>query len=249
MKATTGTHIIKKNNELPLHHLAISNLLKLNYPDIEFLMIEDYTMPLVTCIMPTANRPEFIPNAIQYFLQQDYPFKELVIIDDGEKSVSELVPNLYSIRYFYSKPIGTIGAKRNLACEKAAGSIIIHWDDDDWYATDWISRQVNALLGTDADICGLNQIQFYSILNNKHWISKIRNCKKICLSGATLAYKKSFWNKHPFKNLQTNEDEAFIRNNHAKIHVHDYYQGFIAVIHTKNTCIKDFEDPKTKIQN
>ncbi len=43
--------------------------------------------PLVSCIMPTANRQRFIPTAISLFLRQDYPEKELVIIDDGEHSV------------------------------------------------------------------------------------------------------------------------------------------------------------------
>lgn len=249
MKATLGTSLVKKTNQPPVHHLAIGNILKLNYPELELLMIEDYTMPLVTCIMPTANRPEFIAHAIKYFLEQDYPFKELVIIDDGEHPVADLVPNLYSIRYFYSDKVSTVGEKRNKACEKAAGSIIVHWDDDDWYAADWITRQVDTLITTEADICGLNDIQFYCMLNNKSWVAKKRGSKKPWLSGATLAYRKSFWNLYPFKSLQIGEDEVFVRNSNAKIYAHDYYQGFIAVIHNKNTRIKEFEDPKNTIQN
>ncbi len=38
---------------------------------------------LVTCIMPTANRRQFVPGSIRMFLEQDYDRKELIVIDDG----------------------------------------------------------------------------------------------------------------------------------------------------------------------
>ena len=43
---------------------------------------------LVSCIMPTASRRRFVPLAIRYFLSQDYPNKELLILDDGDDSVA-----------------------------------------------------------------------------------------------------------------------------------------------------------------
>ena len=46
-------------------------------------MIDETSQPLVSCIMPTYNRREFVPLAIRYFLRQDYANKELIIIDDG----------------------------------------------------------------------------------------------------------------------------------------------------------------------
>lgn len=201
----------------------------------------DSSLPLVTCIMPTANREELMLKAIQYFLNQDYPYKELVIIDDGTESAIRSIPNLYSIRYFYLKQPKNIGAKRNQACEKAAGSIIVHWDDDDWYAADWISHQVNILLKSEADICGLNKIQYYSVnTHTKYWMTENRNVKRSWLSGATLAYRKSFWKKHRFKDLQIGEDDDFIRNTGARIVAHNYYDGFLATIHSSNVRIKEY---------
>ena len=41
-------------------------------------------LPLVSCVMPTANRRPYVAQAIRYFQRQDYPNKELVILDDGE---------------------------------------------------------------------------------------------------------------------------------------------------------------------
>lgn len=201
----------------------------------------DSGLPLVTCIMPTANREELMLKAIQYFLEQDYPYKELVIIDDGAESAIRSIPNLYSIRYFYLKQPKSIGAKRNQACEKAAGSIIIHWDDDDWYAPDWISHQVNILLKSDADICGLNKIQYYSVNTGiKYWMTNNINPKRPWLSGATLAYRKSFWKRHKFKDLQIGEDDEFVRNTCTRIFAHSYYNGFLAIVHSSNVRIKEF---------
>ena len=116
------------------------------------------TRPLVSCIMPTTSKREkFIPMALQYFLRQDYPEKELVIVDDGKPSIEHLIPDDISVRYIRLENGGgmRIGAKRNHACNAAKGDIIMHWDDDDWYASDWISRQESVMSANDVDICGL----------------------------------------------------------------------------------------------
>jgi hypothetical protein len=42
--------------------------------------------------MPTTNRSRFVPQAIRYFLAQNYANKELIIVDDGEEAVGDLVP-------------------------------------------------------------------------------------------------------------------------------------------------------------
>lgn len=204
--------------------------------------------PLVSCIMPTANRQKFIPLAIDYFLQQDYPNAELVIIDDGVESASKLIPDNPKIRYFYEEPIGTIGVKRNYACEKAKGEIIMHWDDDDWYASEWISRQVHAQLTSGADITGLNRVIFYSPSVEKKWMYEDSELDKPWLCGATMAYKKSFWKNHPFIDIQVGEDYDFVWNSGAVIYAMDYMEGFVALLHAHNTSIKPVENPKHKKQ-
>lgn len=207
-------------------------------------------LPLVSCIMPTSNRQKFIPFALTYFLNQNYPNKELIIVDDGKNSIAPLIPNHSDIKYFYIEQLGKIGYKRNYACEKAKGEIIMHWDDDDWYAHDWISRQVNFLIKSGADICGIRHIHYYSTFMNTLWQGDAHNRNnpnsKKWLSGATLAYWKSFWEKHPFKDLQKGEDEDFVQQPEASVFAHDYINGFVAILHGDNTTIKPFEDKRTK---
>ena len=202
-------------------------------------IVIDYSLPLVTCIMPTANRPEFMLRSIACFLEQDYFHKELVIIDDGASSAARLVPWLFNVRYFYSQPQKKIGTKCNIACEKAAGSIIVHWDDDDIYASNWVSHQVSTLLHTRADVCGLNRIRYYDERDQLYFTVDHETKEDSWLSGATLAYYRSFWKKHKFKDLQIAEHDVFIKNKEAKIFAHHYYDGFTATIHSKNVLIKE----------
>lgn len=202
--------------------------------------------------MPTANREKFIPFAIAYFLNQSYRNKELIIIDDGKSPLTHLIPRHPSIQYIYTDPIGTVGLKRNFACEKSRGEIIVHLDDDDWYAADWIAKQVGFILQSGADLCGIQHIHYYSIILDKFYTvyrqyADMPNPMN-WVAGGTLAYWKSFWTQYPFKDLQTGEDDDFIQNSGAKLHIHDYIDGFVALLHPNNTVIRSFENPRHKVQ-
>lgn len=203
-------------------------------------------LPLVSCIVPTANRQKYLPMSINYFLQQDYPNAEMIILDDGLEPSHNLIPDNPKIHYFYSAPIGTIGQKRNLACEKSDGEIIIHWDDDDWYASDWISRQVSAMSTSGADITGLNRVLFFSPAVNKRYMYEDTDDDKPWICGATMAYKKEFWKRHPFLDLQIGEDYDFVWNSGGKVYALNYLEGFVAILHADNTSIKPVENPKHK---
>jgi len=144
------------------------------------------------------------------------------------------------------EPLGSIGSKRNYACGKAQGEIIIHWDDDDYYGYDWINQSIEALERSGADICGLNEIMFYSPIENKYWTHKNEDVDRPYIAGATMAYSKDFWKKHPFKDIQIGEDYDYVWNSGAKIFAHNYKEGFIATLHSENTTLKPFEKAKFK---
>lgn len=206
--------------------------------------------PLVSCIMPTANRDKYIQLAINNFLNQDYSNIELVIIDDGNEPVSTIIADDPRIKYYYFQGPSTIGMKRNYACQHAHGDIIMHWDDDDWYANDWISHQLKVLDETNADICGVEHVNFYSPTTNMFWkgtaLNRNNHNTRQWISGATIAYKKSFWMKNNFKNLQTAEDDNFIDYPNSTVFAHDYIDGFVALLHPDNTTLKYFEDSRNK---
>ena len=94
--------------------------------------------------MPTRDRRRFVAQSIWYFLRQDYPNRELIVLDDGDDPVDDLVPEDARIRYVGSTRSSSLGRKRNLGCELARGELVAHWDDDDWFSADRLRIQVAA---------------------------------------------------------------------------------------------------------
>jgi hypothetical protein len=113
--------------------------------------------PKVTCVMPTYNRRGFVERSIRLFLAQDYPNRELVIVDDGEDDVSDLVPPDGAVRHVRLSRRTTIGEKRNLVADETDGDLLVQWDDDDWYGPARLSRQVAPLVAGRADLTAIQK--------------------------------------------------------------------------------------------
>lgn len=201
--------------------------------------VEKDAFPLVSCIMPTCNRAEFIAQAIDQFFRQDYPNKELIIIDDSSFSVESLVPHSDLIRYRYYDAKMDVGAKRNLACRMAKGEIIIHLDDDDYYASDWLTRQVHFLREQELEITGLSAPVFYDKSAGDVWQYIYPEKEKAWVYGATLCYTRKFWEANPFPSVNCGEDNLFVWNrNVKKILPHRATTSYIGRIHANNTSPK-----------
>jgi glycosyltransferase involved in cell wall biosynthesis len=207
------------------------------------------TSPLVSCIMPTRNRRRFVSQAIGYFLRQDYPNRELVIVDDGDDSIANLVPPDSRIRYHrLDKPI-PLGAKRNFACELSTGELIAHWDDDDWMAVDRLSVQVAQLLAAGADACGLRNILYYRPDAGDAWLYSSPDSERSWLAGGTLVYRRAVWAEHHFQDLNIGEDTAFVsRLTSERLRPVADTGIYVALIHPGNTAAKNLTDPRWRPQ-
>lgn len=193
---------------------------------------------LVSCIMPTRNRRAFVPRAIAQFLSQDHDNRELIVVDDGEDEIADLLPDLPSIRYHRAEGIHSIGAKRNLACEMARGTLIAHWDDDDWMAPQWLSSQVETLAASGADVCGLDRIYFYDPERRSAW-RYVWDEDRPWVCGGTLLYARDYWLRTPFAEINVGEDSAFVWSAVSKtIAVNPRNQLYVGIIHDRNTSPK-----------
>src|SRR5665213_3603909 len=172
--------------------------------------MNEETRPMISCIMPTFNRRPFVPNAIRYFLRQDYENKELIIIDDGEDVIMDLVPQADNIRYFRLDAKISLGAKLNLACEYARGNIIANWDDDDWYASRRLSYQAHSLKNEKIFICGINNLLYYNLFDKKAFNYIYPSNQKPWLIGSSLCFKKQFWQMHHFEDIDVGMDGLFV---------------------------------------
>jgi glycosyltransferase involved in cell wall biosynthesis len=201
--------------------------------------IQSVTPPLVTCIMPTCDRQPFVPEAVRHFLRQDYPNVELIIVDDGKMPVASLLPDDPRIRLIRLAEKKNVGAKRNIACAQAHGDFIVHWDDDDWYPPDRVTRQIAALQTGRVEICGTNTLYYYDPVSSRAWSYSYRNNGRTWVAGNTLAYRKSWWSAHPFPEIQVGEDSRFVwaapRGSVCDLNTPDLC---VARIHPQNTSRK-----------
>lgn len=198
--------------------------------------------PLVTCIMPTADRRGEAPRAIRQFLEQDYAERELLILDDGRDAIADLVPPDPRIHYVRLEEKLRLGAKRNHACRLARGELIAHWDDDDWMAPWRLRYQVDALLASGADVCGLDRLHFYAPESGEAWEYVYPCGEQPWLAGGTMCYRKALWERNPFPDLEVGEDNAFLWSGAPKKMLALDHRGFyVAMVHPGNTSPKVIE--------
>ena len=199
---------------------------------------------LVSCIMPTRDRRSFVPHAIKYFLRQDYQSRELIVVDDGDDSVEDLIPNDPRLKYIRLTNRTTLGAKRNVACAKARGQVILHWDDDDWMAPWRISYQVGRLLRNQSDVCGLNQTLYFDVVKGQAWEHIYpQSIRHPWVTGGTLCYTKKFWDRNQFLNISLGEDTKFQWSDCSKrVLTLPNPKFYVALIHPGNTSPKRVSD-------
>jgi glycosyltransferase involved in cell wall biosynthesis len=194
-------------------------------------------MDLVSCICVTANRRHLIRAALESYRSQDWPHRELVVIDDGSQDVRDLCQAVPGCVYIYVAGPQKIGVKRNLACEAASGDIICTWDDDDWSAPTRISDQVIRLLQSGKAVSGYHSMLFWDGTRG----FKYKGASDYSL-GTALCYRKDFWRKHPFikEDKIHFEDNAFVQaaRNAQQIVSVDAEARMVARIHPGNTAPK-----------
>jgi glycosyltransferase involved in cell wall biosynthesis len=96
---------------------------------------------LISALCITYGRYFLLEEAIESFLRQDYPNKELIIVNDLPEQT--LIFNHPQVKIFnFKERFPTIGDKRNKSVELSSGEILTSWDDDDVYLPWLLSRLV-----------------------------------------------------------------------------------------------------------
>jgi len=162
--------------------------------------------PLVTCVMPTANRARFLPRALASFLSQTYTNLELVVLDDGAERFPW--PEDPRIRYVRSERAASLGHKRNMLGELARGEFLCHFDDDDWSAPDRIEVQLRELLSAGAEVTGFTRMLFW---DERRRAAFVYTGDANYVLGTSLFYRKSWWDRNRFPSLNSGEDFTMFR--------------------------------------
>ncbi len=202
--------------------------------------------PLVSCVMPTKNRRQFIGAAIACWQQQDYENTELIIVDDGEDKTGDLVPDDKRIRYIEQEAPSrmSLGRKRNYCNSLANGEIICHFDTDDWSDPGRIRYQLFLLQKSGKPVTGFSNLYFWDTV--KLHARRYRAYRKGYVCGTSLMYRKDFWQKHQFPDKQVASDNDFVRSIIDQIEASTDWPFMVARIHkdkiNSNNNIREIVD-------
>ena len=192
--------VVIKSHKFIINILLLTTLIR-----VCFLL---YPQPLVSVILPTYNRANLLPYAIQSILNQTYQNFELIIINDASSDNTSTILNQYKdkrIHIITNNINQGIVHNRNLGLSLAKGKYIAWMDDDDISKPNRLEKQVKymekhpniTILGTE--ISQLNsdeKIYLWPTENNpqKAEISFLTGRLPIILS--TSMYRKSFFDMH-----------------------------------------------------
>ncbi len=101
-------------------------------------------MPVVSVIITTYNRRQFLKEALKSVLDQDYADKEVIVVDDGSTDGSEEETKGLPIRYV-RKGNGGISSARNEGLRTALGEYIAFLDVDDLWKKRKLSTQMQVM--------------------------------------------------------------------------------------------------------
>lgn len=203
--------------------------------------------PLVTCLCVTRDRPEWLAGAVRYFLLQTFEDAELLIVADGTPVIDGGDDPRIRVVNLPQRP-ATLGEKRNIGCEAAAGKVIAVWDDDDYHAPGRLRDQLLTLMRSGLAVTAYNKMKF---TDGRDWFVYDGMIQSVGIGGS-LCFTREFWRRNNFPLLNEAEDNALIRRAWegrefvaTQACAENATAGFedtdkmVATIHRGNTSVRD----------
>ncbi len=186
----------------------------------------------VSCIMATRDRREFIPEALRCFARQTYQDSELIVVDDGRKSVGDLCQGIPRVRYIQLHRSATTGTKLNIGIQRARGDILQKIDDDDYYHPDFLKLAV-ARLPLRPSVRTLVAWDCFLVLlaGEMH----LRHSGHGWEAGGTFCFHRKLWELKPFRDVAKDEDYWFLNDHRPSIRRVCAAEHYMLVRHGRNT--------------
>jgi glycosyltransferase involved in cell wall biosynthesis len=170
----------------------------------------------VSVVLATGDRPRLLSIALECYRRQTYPDRELVVVDDGDRApVDAAAVRAVGGRLLRVPPDTPLGSKLNLGVEATSGPLCQKWDDDGWYAPEFLDTMVSALLESWRIVCRptIAYIAPFLFFDLARW--EVRRAAEAHASGGTLLFQRENWQDRPFRPIPDDEDAWFLRDQYA----------------------------------
>lgn len=187
----------------------------------------------VSVVVPVYNGSDYIEEALESILNQDFKSYELVIVDDGSTDNSlEIIKNTLSKSNIQNKVITQenkgVSNARNVGIENSSGKYVIFVDDDDIIASNHISCLFENIRDNDGSFTEMLKItedgeiidmqELYLAISSKSRISskdliKLELKMEIPFSFCQIMYKKELLKEKFNEDFLYGEDTDFALRN------------------------------------
>jgi spore maturation protein CgeB len=119
---------------------------------------------LVSIVLPTKDRPQFLKEALQSISGQTYGNIEVIVVNDGGEDVENVLSQFMDkLKIIYKKNHERKGpaAARNLGLREARGKYIAYLDDDDIFYPEHIETLVGFLERTGSKVAYSDSYQAF----------------------------------------------------------------------------------------
>ncbi len=189
------------------------------------------TRDFVSCILPTKDRPGFVAQALRCWERQTFRDRELIVVDDGVPGpVADLCAGRDAVTYLHVPPT-LLGTKLNIGIERARGDVIQKWDDDDYYAPDFLSCALRALRGCPVARGFVLWEEYLVFLS---WRGTVHYTGLGHKAGPSLCFDKAIWEESPFREIPHAVDSFFIGDHPDYVPVRGA-EMLMLVRHKRNT--------------
>jgi glycosyltransferase involved in cell wall biosynthesis len=110
------------------------------------------SQPLFSVVIPTYNRPDFLPEAIDSVLNQTIDDLECIVVDDAGP-IAATVPDDPRMKLIRHASNGGEPAARNTGIEAAKGRYVTFLDDDDVFTRDRLQIALQGLERAPIAVC------------------------------------------------------------------------------------------------
>lgn len=97
-------------------------------------------MPFFSIVIPTHNRPNLLPRALESVFNQSFHSYEVIVVNDGSLLYYDEVLNQFvgKIQYIQNSESMGVAAARNIGIQKAVSEWIVFLDDDDQFNSNFL---------------------------------------------------------------------------------------------------------------
>lgn len=212
---------------------------------IGFYSFTFYHTPLISVIIPTYNRADLVPRAIESILGQTFKNFELIIVDDASDDETAAILKTYAdadkrVKILKNEKNCGVSCARNKGLVNARGMYITMLDSDDYAMEDMLERQVR-YFRTNPELAVVTGDYYYFASFDKvppiiprsekfHHFKmtpsqvRLNHLFTSTLSHSGACFKKSFLDKHALfydETMRSAEDYEFFK----KILIH---KGLVA---------------------